>query len=355
MTRTPLEVNPAMITNPGPQRSLRGHRPKRLSGRTAATGDYLARLAPRLTPRDRWLARLVYEHRVLTTPQLAQLAWPTLRAANQRLLQLYRWRVLDRFQPFVTYGSAPMHYVLDVAGASVLAREDGMDIQDLGYRHDHALGIAHSLRLNHIVGTNGFFTSLIAHSRASNAQLTAWWSEARCHEHFGDVVRPDAYGRWREDGREFEWFLEHDCGTERPADRVGAKLPHYAKLAESTGITTPVLVWTPTAQREARIRHAVTEALVALTEPASVPLATTSAESSTATDPSGPADTRWLPLTPNSRTDRRLALAELPSAWPYLNPLATPPSPTADSPATNQILPPLHPQATPIRNGAHQR
>ncbi|WP_413116202.1 replication-relaxation family protein [Streptomyces sp. CY1] len=311
-----------MITNPTPQRSLRAHRPKRLSQRAAITGEYIARLATRLTDRDRWLARMLYEHKVLTTHQIAEIAYPSVRAANLRLLQLYKWRVLDRFQPFIASGTAPMHYVLDVAGAAIVAREDGLDPRDLDYRHERAIGIAHSLRLAHTVGTNAFFTALTAHSRSSNpsGQLTAWWSEARCERNFGDIVRPDGYGRWRADQSAFEWFLEFDFGTERP-DRVAAKLPGYAKLAATTGITTPILLWMPTTRRETRVRGALGTALSTLDDPTLVPVATSSADFVINDHDVHPAAARWQPLDGRQRASRRLSLAELGRAWPHLPPL----------------------------------
>ena len=110
-----------MSSYPAPQRQLRGHRPARPSDRAALTGEHHAYLAAHLTPRDRWLARVLAEHRVLTAGQIAQLAFASTRTANRRLLSLYRWRVVDRFQPYLTSGSAPMHYVLDTAGAAALA------------------------------------------------------------------------------------------------------------------------------------------------------------------------------------------------------------------------------------------
>ncbi|MEV7395011.1 replication-relaxation family protein [Streptomyces sp. NPDC091215] len=313
-----------MITNPTPQRSLRGHQPQRPSQRTAVTSGYIAHLATRLTERDRWLARMLYEHRVLTTHQITEMAWPSVRAANMRLLRLYQWRLIDRFQPFVTYGTAPMHYVLDLAGAIMLAREDGLDLRDLDYRHDRATGIAYSLHLAHTVGTNGFFSSLVAHSRRpdTTGRLTTWWSETRCAKHFGDIVRPDAYGLWHEDSpapAALEWFLEFDFGTERP-DRLGRKLPGYAKLAATTGITTPVLVWVPTTRREAGVRRALAAALAGLDDPSLVPVATSSADflDGRANDP---AAARWQPLDVRQPATRRLRLAELAHAWPQLPPL----------------------------------
>ncbi|MFC8429291.1 replication-relaxation family protein [Streptomyces sp. NPDC057253] len=335
-----------MITNPTPQRTLRGHRPQRPSQHTAATSSYAAHLATHLTDRDRWLVRMLHEHRVLTTHQITEMAWPSPRAANIRLRRLYEWRVIDRFQPFVTYGSAPMHYVLDVTGATLLAREQGLEPREVGYRHDRALGIAYSLHLAHTVGTNGFFSSLVAHSRRADASghLTTWWSECRCTRHFGDIVRPDAYGIWQDENchAALEWFLEFDFGTERP-ERVARKLTGYAKLATTTGITTPVLLWMPTANRETHVRHALTTALADLDDPSLVPLATSSA------DLHYPANVCWQPLDVRRPTSRRLRLTELPIAWPHLPPLD--PTHSLDPNPSNGLppAPPVPPPASPRR------
>ncbi|MFF4257924.1 replication-relaxation family protein [Streptomyces sp. NPDC001663] len=330
-----------MITNAVPPLTLRACRPKRISRRAAVTGEYLARLAPRLTTRDRWLIRMLYEHRVFTSGQIAELAWPSVRAANLRLRQLYMWRVVDRFQPFVSYGTAPMHYILDIAGATVLAREEGVELRAIGYRHERAMSIAYSLLLAHAVGTNGVFTSLIARSRQADVDgfLVAWWSEARCRRHFGDVVCPDGYGRWWTPAGELEWFLEYDRGTERPAKRVGDKLPRYAKLAENTSIVTPVLVWTPTLRRESGVRHALGQALATLPDPATVPVATTNGELPTASDPLGDS---WLPL--NGPASRRRPLSALLSAWPQLPLLPATQEDIGGSNGANSLLPPPVPQ-----------
>ncbi|WP_416968216.1 replication-relaxation family protein [Streptomyces sp. 4F14] len=312
------------------QRTLRGHRPTRLSERAATSTAYVTRLAEHLTERDRWIARMLHEHRVLTTPQLTEAAFTSPRPAHQRLLQLYKWRLVDRFQPFTAYGAAPMHYVLDVAGAATLAHEDGLDLQDFTYRHARALSIAHSLHLAHTVGTNAFFTALIARSRRPDAtgRLTAWWSEARCRRHFGDTVIPDGYGRWQEGNTVFDWFLEFDLATERP-DRVAAKLPRYHRLAATTSTITPVLIRLPTTRRETRIRHALISALANLGDSSLVPVATSSA------DLSDPGTARWQPL--DRLAHRRLPLPELRRVWPHLPP---PNRPTPAHDSTAELLPP---------------
>ena len=315
------------VTNATAQRTLRGHMPTRPTPRVATSGEHHAWLARHLTARDRWLARMLFEHRVFTTHQIVELAFPSVRAANHRLRELYQWRVLDRFQPFVTLGAQPMHYVLDVAGAAGLAFEEGLDPAALRYRHDRAIGIAYSLRLAHTVGCNGFFTHLIAASRAAQCAgwLTAWWSEARCARHFGDLVRPDGYGRWHEHatGAEVEWFLEFDFGTEA-LPVLASKLAGYHQLAATSGITTPMLVWLPTTRRETSTRRALADALADLDRPALVPVATSSADlPMPAGEDASPAGARWLPLPPDNRpAPGRVRLAELAHARPIPAPPA---------------------------------
>lgn len=336
-----------MITNVTNQRTLRGHMPTRPTMRIATGGEHHAWLARHLTARDRWLARMLFEHKVFTTHQIVELAFPSTRAANHRLRELYRWRVADRFQPFVTVGAQPMHYVLDVAGATAVAFEAGLDPAELRYRHDRAIGIAHSLRLAHTVGANGFFTALVAQSRHPYAcgELTAWWSEARCARHFGDLVRPDGYGRWHDHatGTDLEWFLEFDFGTE-PLHILASKLDGYHRLATVTGITTPVLVWLPTSRREATARRTLARAVADLDRPALVPVATSTVDLPTRQDTVGsPADTWWRPLGHDSRIQsRRLRLADLAWTWHGL----TPPAPVGTGHRANGSQPVLSSRAT---------
>jgi hypothetical protein len=313
-----------VLTNPTKQRTLRGHKATRPTPRAANTADHQAVLAWRLTPRDRWIIRMLHEHRVLTSHQITALAFPSFRSGRMRLRELYLWGVLDRFQPFVTVGTAPMHYVLAPAGAAVLAAEDGLDIKELGYRHDRAFGIAHSLRLAHTVGVNEWFTALVAHARhsqpAQRAALRAWWSETRCARHFGDLIKPDAYGRWTTHDREIEFFLEYDFGTEALAKLIG-KLAGYHALAEATGITTPVLIWLPTTRREATARRLIHRAWQALDNPRAVPVATAAADLlNPHTAHASPADPVWLPLdTPGSGSvSARHELHQLLHAWPHI-------------------------------------
>ena len=156
----PMPPDPALTTG------LRSPvRPALTSGRLARSPGLLAALAARLTARDRWLLRMLHEHRVLTTTQITQLAFGTTRAATARLLTLYQLRAVDRFRPLTASGSAPLHFVLDEAGAYLLAAEDGITPGQLGYRRDRALAIALSVQLAHAAGTNSVFCALAAQGR----------------------------------------------------------------------------------------------------------------------------------------------------------------------------------------------
>ncbi|MGQ0573847.1 MAG: replication-relaxation family protein [Pseudonocardia sp.] len=323
------------ITHHTPQRALRSAAPGQATSRCANTADHQARLAWRLTPRDRWIIRMLHEHRVLTSTQITALAFPSYRSGTQRLRELYLWSVIDRFQPFASVGTAPMHYVLATAGAAVLAAEEGLEVKDLGYRHNRAFGVAHNLRLAHLVGVNEWFTALIAATRhdiradsagpGRDTAVGAWWSEARCARHFGDLTKPDAYGRFHRDGRHIEFFLEFDQGTEA-LTKLAGKLTGYAALAAATGITTPLLIWLPTARREASARRQLRRAWQGLDHPDTVPVATAAAGllDPLAAYPS-PADPVWLPLhtspgaTP-AGAGARLPLHLLAGAWPHVHP-----------------------------------
>jgi hypothetical protein len=299
----------------------------RAAGRLARSPALAAALAARLTARDRWLLRMICEHRVLTTGQITQLAFGTTRTCTARMAALYRYRAVDQFRPLATTGSSPLHFILDEAGAQLLAAEDGITTADLGYRRDRATAIALSPRLAHDVGANGVFTALAAAARASGGQaaLDCWWSERRCAAAWGDHARPDGYARWREQrtGQRpavTDFFLEYDTGTE-PLTRLIAKLAGYAALAARTGITTPVLFWLPSPRREAALharlagppppgtRDAATAAQIP-----GVPVAT----AAPGTSPEGPAEAAWLPAgIPGPR--RRLAQFAPPGTAPALS------------------------------------
>jgi len=98
-------------------------------GRWRAGVDDRAVLAAsaHLTDRDRYLVRIVGEHRVLTTGQLCALAFSNVTTARHRLTVLARLGALRQFRPHRDLGSAPWHYLPGRVGAAVLGAEDRDD------------------------------------------------------------------------------------------------------------------------------------------------------------------------------------------------------------------------------------
>jgi Replication-relaxation len=249
---------------------------RKRGGTHRIAGTQLAALAGRLTPQDRALCRLLAEHQVLAADHAAALLYGSAHTARHRLLALHQLRVVDRFRPLVPLGagSAPYHYVLGEAGAIVLAAELGVEVHQLGYRRDHALAVAHSPMLPRLLATNGFFAALAAAAPAQpDSGLLAWWPARRCAQQWGELVHPDAYGRWRHAGVEVDFFLEI---VQPDHDPPGPATP------DGTQIPTPVLVWLPSHQLEAEARAGLP----------SLPIPVLTGHHT----PAGPAGPVWLPL-----------------------------------------------------------
>jgi hypothetical protein len=276
----------------------------------------MAMLAAHLTPRDVWIAAMVHEHRVLTTTQIADMGFGSVRTARRRLVALTGLRLVDRFRPLVALGAgtAPEHYVLGPAGAVWLAATYDLSAKAFGYHRNRAHLIAASQKLGHAVGCNQVFTDIAIAGRpgGQHGRLAAWWSERRCIRLFADAgVRPDGYGHHTlaEQGQDpdtaanVRFFLEYDTGTE-PIAKVAAKLAGYARLAAAS-TPTPVLFHLPTAAREARLHTAIQAAS------RTVPVATTTPEARLIAA-SGPAGPVWLPVgAGRRRAVARLTLVEL--------------------------------------------
>ncbi len=209
-------------------------------------------------------------------------------------------RLVDRFKPRRWLNDcAPYHYVMGEIGAMVMAAERDEDLDKLRWRADKALAIGNSQRLNHLVGVNGFFTDLIAGSRQKpGACLVEWWSERRCDEWYGTLVRPDGLGVWREDGVVLDFFLEYDRGTET-LERVAAKLQGYEKLEAASGESSWILFRLRSGHREAGVRRVLAGA--------TVPVATAAPVAG-----QRPPEAIWLPLGGSGPRRRLIELVHVP-------------------------------------------
>jgi hypothetical protein len=253
-------------------------------------------VAHRLTDRDRSILTMLYRHRVFTTDQLTEMYFDNLNTAQHRLTTLYKLRLLDRFQPLDhRYASLPYHYVLDEFGAMVVAAERGEDPDKSRWRADKALAIGKSQRLRHLVGVNGFFSSLLAESRRrEDCDLSLWWSERHCASQFDRIAQPDGLGCWEEAGHEVIFCLEYDRSTET-LERLEKKLKSYEDLQVASGLAYWICYCFGHPRREAGARRVLAQA--------TVPVATAALEPT-----QRPHEAIWAPIGYESG---RLRLAEL--------------------------------------------
>jgi hypothetical protein len=201
------------------------------------SADRVFDLARHLTWRDREIATCLYDHQVLATGQLELLFFSSRRRCQDRLLFLYRERVIDRFYPHGPFGSGKpqAHWLLDDAGAILVASSLGIEPKRLGWqrREDWA---SHT-QLAHRLGANQFVCDLIAATLPDpHMGVTAWDSTRRAAERLGsnapvELVRPDAGLILDVPTGAIECFLEWDRATETQ-QRLEDKIERY-KLAEA--------------------------------------------------------------------------------------------------------------------------
>jgi hypothetical protein len=254
-------------------------------------------LASPLGERDRLVALACYEHRVLTTEQLRRLYFRSSRRCRDRLDQLYKLRVLDRFRPYRQpgEGSAPYHWILDEAGAHIVAACLDLDRSDLRWRHQAAIAISRSTKLAHQLEVNEFFTRLSEEASDADGRLAEWWSERRCAALLDIPVAPDGYGKLLLPGRRpVSFLLELDRASE-DHERLRQKLRRYAKTLPRSPLADDdplIVVAVPTQSR----RDNLARALASATAPHRVTVWTPANSALTAlTDLIGTADLAPLP------------------------------------------------------------
>jgi len=238
-----------------PRRNTRPHR---------ASAERLFELARHLTERDREAALYLYRHRVLTTDQLQLLFFSSRRRAQDRLLFLYRNRVLDRFYPARPFGSGKpvAHWLLDEAGALLVSAMLGVERKQLGWQRRDDWG-SHP-QLAHQLETNRFVTDLIAATLTHPwLGVSEWWSPAEAAQRLGartlGRVLPDAGIRLETSAGPIECYLEWDRGTETQ-ERLAEKLLAYrraeARLSGASAQPRCILVVVPGERRLETLRRA---------------------------------------------------------------------------------------------------
>lgn len=188
----------------------------------------------RITPRDRQIVRAVYEHRLLSAPQIEALFFRSEKprgrqtSCQRRLQLLFHHGFLDRIAlPIVMgEGRAPYVYALDDLGANLVAAALDVDRAAVDWRPKHNQ-VGHQF-VTHTLAVNDFRVAIALLAEARHFIVNEWISEAefstvkmRSRVPFrmrgARVIRnyPDGYFRLSLAGVEQEahFFLETDQGT----------------------------------------------------------------------------------------------------------------------------------------------
>ncbi|MDP2711957.1 MAG: replication-relaxation family protein [Solirubrobacteraceae bacterium] len=208
-------------------------------------------LAARLTDRDREIVCALHEHRVLTVWQLRELFFDGIERARKRLAVLHDLGVVDRFRPHRERGSHPCHYVLGRHGAMIVAAVQDVPIKEVRFDPVRQLGLQRSQQLAHLVGVNGFTTSLAHALRTRMPDVgLEWMGQRACGLEYQDLVRPDSRLRLtlRHSDLLTAW-LEWDRATETHK-RLRGKLRRYRDLAYLHAHPVTVLFVVPSDRRE---------------------------------------------------------------------------------------------------------
>jgi len=270
--------------------------------------DPLLMALRQLTSRDRRLLELLYDHKVLTTDQIADALFPNLDTAQHRLVKLTGFDVVDRSRP-LREGGGSYHYRYTIGrlGAEYVAALRGEDPPRADRLTQQRRRLLTSPTLEHTLGANGFFVALLRHARHHpESALTRWWSPEQCSR-FGAfgltvlaAVMPDGHGIWADRDRAAAFFLEHDTGSES-LTRLADKLARYDEFVRRGGPPHPVLFWLHSSAREHRL-HAKLSQVRPI-----VPVATAARDQRASNDPAGAV---W---SLHGGSGRRLRLAQLPA------------------------------------------
>jgi len=174
--------------------------------------------------------------------------------------------VVDRFYPPAPFGLGKVqaHWLLDEAGAILVAARLGVERKKLGWQRRDDWG-SHP-QLAHRLETNRFVTDLIAATLSDPALGVTWWAGAAqaarrldIHPHV-PTPRPDAGFAFACPAGEVECHLEWDRATEAK-QQLRRKLRAYMQVCEVWGYSEwpplNLLVVVPNAARLAALEEVV--------------------------------------------------------------------------------------------------
>ncbi|KUL29445.1 hypothetical protein ADL15_27905 [Actinoplanes awajinensis subsp. mycoplanecinus] len=213
--------------------------------------------------RDYTIAWLLDEHTTLTTDQLTAVLFAHRTTCRHRLHDLRALGFIDRFVRHRPGAPNPACWVPGPLSARYTALARGETPPSPSALRDRQDRTYASPYLDHLLGVNDFFVSLLAQGhRQPGPDLIRWWSERTTAAAFGRRIHPDGHGIWRDGTTETGFFLELDRGTES-LTRLVDKLAAYRRLRADGGPGYAVLFALPNQAREQHLHAKLADHLLA--------------------------------------------------------------------------------------------
>lgn len=222
--------------------------------------------------RDVALLMMLAQHGYLTTEDIWQLFWPEASAwhARRRLRWLRELRLATRWWQLLptvdSWRRMSSVWMLTQPGAALAAQYLGVDPKPIIVRSSY---VAEGMRpIDHDLAVNRFMVQLAqAAADIGDQGLYSWVGEpgmrrlVQLSQQLEEAdepreLAPDAWGRYLTAEGEVLFHLEHDTGTEKPAD-LGVKAHRYLRQAR---VGEQVLFTLPNAARERSVRSAIERA-----------------------------------------------------------------------------------------------
>jgi hypothetical protein len=186
--------------------------------------------ASALDERDHQVLLHLLEHKVLTTHQIKNLHFRSLRRCQHRMRELKDLGLISSFTVGRGFGEGrpPACFILTKPGLNEIADAKDVRVSDLPWVPDHSYRT--SQMLAHRLGVNAFFCALAEASRVHEGHCLHTWRPEHWVRTRAAEVKPDGFGRYLHPGGACEFYLEYDRGTEA-FGALSRKLEGYLQLA----------------------------------------------------------------------------------------------------------------------------
>ncbi|MCA1840040.1 MAG: replication-relaxation family protein, partial [Actinobacteria bacterium] len=218
--------------------------------------------ARRLGDRERAILRALYDYELLLTYQLQVLFFTSARRCQDVLRELADLKLIERDIPTqsIGVGRAQPHWTLTESGIHVVAVLKRLPRSKLE-RMPRETFFAADKQLDHLLGVNRFFVSLVQASKKHPAHGLEKWVPEKYVRTQSSWIRHDGFGRYQHEGGACDFYFEYDRATEWQGQLI-KKLKGYVLMAiKWTAEEDPkqfpnLVVLVPTEKREAAFEKA---------------------------------------------------------------------------------------------------